>query len=119
MDDYLCDYPKTLLVVSHDADFLDSVCTDVVHLEERKLVQYKGGYSEFRKGHAARVREREKEVKKQQEEKKAGKKVHQEEAGRPRLVGGVCRRRGDWWGVAWVARVSGRVMSCHGMSCRV
>ena len=27
---------RTLLVVSHDADFLDSVCTDVVHLEEGK-----------------------------------------------------------------------------------
>merc|ERR1719155_129519 len=42
LDDYLCSYSKTLLVVSHDADFLDSVCTDVVHLEESKLVQYRG-----------------------------------------------------------------------------
>eukprot|EP00434_Breviolum_minutum_P031729 symbB.v1.2.028060.t2/scaffold2934.1/size84817/2 len=79
LDEYLSEYSKTLLVVSHDADFLDSVCTDVVHLEEKKLIQYKGGYTEFRKAHTARVREREKEVKKQQEDKKAGKKVHQDE----------------------------------------
>eukprot|EP00931_Biecheleriopsis_adriatica_P072700 TRINITY_DN47117_c0_g1_i1.p1 TRINITY_DN47117_c0_g1~~TRINITY_DN47117_c0_g1_i1.p1 ORF type:complete len:790 (+),score=219.51 TRINITY_DN47117_c0_g1_i1:33-2402(+) len=79
LDDYLCSYSKTLLVVSHDADFLDSVCTDVVHLEESKLIQYRGGYTEFKRGHAARVREREKEFKKQQEEKKAGKKRHPDE----------------------------------------
>lgn len=78
LEEYLTGYPKTLLVVSHDADFLDSVCTDVVHLEEKKLNQYKGGYTNFRKDHAARVREREKEVKKQQEDKKAGKKVQEE-----------------------------------------
>eukprot|EP00435_Cladocopium_sp_Y103_P046438 s542_g13.t1 len=78
LDEYLNDYPKTLLVVSHDADFLDSVCTDVVHLEEKKLIQYKGGYTEFRRAHTARIREREKEVKKQQEDKKAGKKVQEE-----------------------------------------
>ncbi|CAE7562078.1 ABCF4, partial [Symbiodinium sp. CCMP2456] len=80
LDEYLCEYPKTLLVVSHDADFLDSVCTDVLHLEERKLIPYRGGYTEFKKGHAARVRDREKEFKKQQEDKKAGKKQHPDEA---------------------------------------
>lgn len=76
LDDYLCSYPKTLLVVSHDADFLDSVCTDVVHLEEHRLHQYRGGYTEFKRAHAQRVREREKEFQKQQDDKKAGKKRH-------------------------------------------
>eukprot|EP00933_Yihiella_yeosuensis_P033465 TRINITY_DN27168_c0_g1_i1.p1 TRINITY_DN27168_c0_g1~~TRINITY_DN27168_c0_g1_i1.p1 ORF type:complete len:794 (-),score=230.78 TRINITY_DN27168_c0_g1_i1:113-2473(-) len=79
LDEYLSSYPKTLLVVSHDADFLDSVCTDVVHLEEQKLIQYRGGYAEFKKAHAIRVREREKEVKKQQEDKAKGKKTHPDE----------------------------------------
>ncbi|CAL1126774.1 unnamed protein product [Cladocopium goreaui] len=46
LEEYLTGYPKTLLVVSHDADFLDSVCTDVVHLEEKKLNRYKGGYTD-------------------------------------------------------------------------
>jgi len=80
LDEYLCSYPKTMFVVTHDADFLDSACTDVVHLEDRQLHQYRGGYTEFKKGHALRVREKEKEYKKQQEEKKSGKKVkHPEE----------------------------------------
>eukprot|EP00927_Polykrikos_kofoidii_P029465 TRINITY_DN25480_c0_g1_i1.p1 TRINITY_DN25480_c0_g1~~TRINITY_DN25480_c0_g1_i1.p1 ORF type:complete len:861 (+),score=215.97 TRINITY_DN25480_c0_g1_i1:146-2584(+) len=79
LDDYLNKYPKTLFVVSHDADFLDSVCTDVVHLEEQKLNQYRGGYTQFKKAHAQRVKEREKEVQKQQEEKKKGKKVTEDD----------------------------------------
>ena len=32
LGEYLATYPNTLLVVSHDADFLDSVCSHVVHL---------------------------------------------------------------------------------------
>jgi ATP-binding cassette subfamily F protein 1 len=79
LDDYLSSYPKTLLVVSHDADFLDSACTDIVHLENRKLEQYKGGYTEFRRAHAQRVKDREKEFKKQQEDKNKGKKRHPDE----------------------------------------
>jgi len=31
----------TLLVVSHDADFLDSVCTDIIHLDDAKLNTYR------------------------------------------------------------------------------
>lgn len=76
LDEYLNEYKKTVLVVSHDADFLDSACTDIVHVEERKLHQYRGGYTEFRKAHAHRLREREKQFQKQQEDKKAGKKLH-------------------------------------------
>jgi elongation factor 3 len=32
----------TSLIVSHDSDFLDAVCTDIYHYEQRKLVCYKG-----------------------------------------------------------------------------
>mmetsp|Transcript_34465 Transcript_34465/g.78637 ORF Transcript_34465/g.78637 Transcript_34465/m.78637 type:complete len:780 (+) Transcript_34465:58-2397(+) len=83
LDDYLSTFPKTLFVVSHDADFLDSVCTDVVHLENRGLVQYKGGYTEFKKAHAQRKRHLEKEYKKQQEQLKSGKKKVEEEVEKP------------------------------------
>lgn len=39
--------PKTLIVVSHDADFLDSICSHIVHIENFKLNYYKGGFSQF------------------------------------------------------------------------
>ena len=35
------------MIVSHDTGFLDAVCTDVIHYEDRKLVRYRGNLSEF------------------------------------------------------------------------
>ena len=32
---------KTLLIVSHDQDFLNSVCEEIVHIEDKKLCYYK------------------------------------------------------------------------------
>ncbi|CCW63053.1 unnamed protein product [Phytomonas sp. EM1] len=39
--------PKILVVVSHDAGFLDEVCTHMVHVESHKLNYYKGGFHSF------------------------------------------------------------------------
>ncbi|KPI87821.1 ATP-binding cassette protein subfamily F member 3 putative (ABCF2) [Leptomonas seymouri] len=39
--------PKTLIVVSHDAGFLDEVCTHMVHVESYLLNYYRGSYSDF------------------------------------------------------------------------
>lgn len=39
--------PKTLIVVSHDAGFLDEVCTHMVHVENYLLNYYRGSYSDF------------------------------------------------------------------------
>ena len=43
LDDYLQKWKKTLLIVSHDQDFLNSVCQDVIHLEDKKLIYYRYG----------------------------------------------------------------------------
>eukprot|EP00903_Cladosiphon_okamuranus_P006151 g6052.t1 len=49
LDDYLASkWKTTLLVVSHDQDFLDSVCTDIVHLHEMSLKYYGHGVDRFR-----------------------------------------------------------------------
>ena len=34
LDNYLQNWKKTLLVVSHDQSFLDNVCTDIIHLDQ-------------------------------------------------------------------------------------
>lgn len=48
LDHYLSEeYPHTIIVISHDADFLDSVCTDIIWVHNKKLNAYKGGYTEF------------------------------------------------------------------------
>lgn len=44
---YLQTWKKTLLIVSHDQGFLDSVCTDIIDLQDQKLYYYKGNYSKL------------------------------------------------------------------------
>ena len=55
VEEWLKRYPGTLLVVSHDRDFLDGVVTTIVHIDQRKLRRYSGNYSEFEVQRAAAV----------------------------------------------------------------
>lgn len=48
LQEVLADYPGTVLLVSHDRDFLDRVVTSVVHAEgDGRWVEYAGGYSDM------------------------------------------------------------------------
>jgi ATP-binding cassette subfamily F protein 3 len=47
VEDWLKRYTGTLLVVSHDRDFLDGVVNVILHIEQRKLRRYAGNYSDF------------------------------------------------------------------------
>ena len=49
LQDYLAAYPGTLMVISHDRDFLDAVATHTLHLARRTATLYTGGYSAFEK----------------------------------------------------------------------
>lgn len=45
LEDYLArEWKNTLLIVSHDQDFLSTVVTDIIHLEDKKLAYYKGAW---------------------------------------------------------------------------
>jgi ATP-binding cassette subfamily F protein 3 len=55
LEDWLKRYPGTLLVISHDRDFLDEVVNVVVHVDERKLKRYSGNYSAFERQRAAQL----------------------------------------------------------------
>lgn len=48
LNDYLQGWRNTLLVVSHDQDFLDSVVTHIIHLDHKKLKYYEGGFEKFK-----------------------------------------------------------------------
>ena len=43
LEEYLVRWPKTLIVVSHAREFLNVVCTDIIHLHSQKLISYKVG----------------------------------------------------------------------------
>ncbi|OMH81583.1 putative ABC transporter ATP-binding protein [Zancudomyces culisetae] len=47
LERYLRTWPNTLLVVSHDRDFLDEVATDIIHQHSERLDQYRGNFSSF------------------------------------------------------------------------
>ncbi|KCV67512.1 hypothetical protein H696_06031 [Fonticula alba] len=47
LESYLQNWRNTLVVVSHDRDFLTSVCSDILHIWQQKLFHYRGDYSNF------------------------------------------------------------------------
>jgi len=47
VEDWLKRYTGTLLVVSHDRDFLDGVVNVILHIDQKKLRRYAGNYSDF------------------------------------------------------------------------
>lgn len=46
LEEYLCRWKKTLVVVSHDRDFLNSVCNNIIHLHDMKLDLYRGNFDD-------------------------------------------------------------------------
>src|SRR5450830_1187343 len=55
LEDWLKKYPGTLIIISHDRDFLDEICNVIVHIDERKLKRYSGNYSGFERQRAAQM----------------------------------------------------------------
>jgi len=55
LEEWLRRYPGTLMVVSHDRDFLDGVVKSIVHIDQRKLRRYTGDYTSFERQRAQAV----------------------------------------------------------------
>jgi ATP-binding cassette subfamily F protein 3 len=55
LEDWLARYPGTLLLITHDRDFLDSVVTAIVHVDALKLKAYAGNYSQFERERAEQL----------------------------------------------------------------
>ncbi|XP_019849794.1 PREDICTED: ATP-binding cassette sub-family F member 1-like [Amphimedon queenslandica] len=70
LDNYLQCWKKTLLIVSHDQNFLNDVCTDVIHLDQLKLYYYRGNYNDFKKMYKQKLSQQEKAYDKQQQDLK-------------------------------------------------
>lgn len=66
LDDYLQKWKKTVLIVSHDQDFLNSVCDEIIHLQEKKLYYYKGNYDSFKEQETIVKKQRQKEWERQE-----------------------------------------------------
>ncbi|ASG66642.1 ABC transporter ATP-binding protein [Idiomarina piscisalsi] len=66
LEGWLKQYEGTLILISHDRDFLDSVTTDIVHIEHKKLNTYKGNYSQFERQRAEHLAQQQSEFEKAQ-----------------------------------------------------
>ncbi|MGB5590615.1 MAG: ATP-binding cassette domain-containing protein [Gammaproteobacteria bacterium] len=68
LEEWLRAYQGTLLLIAHDRDFLDGVCTHIAQLEDFRLELYNGNYSAFERLRSERLATRAAEYAKQQRE---------------------------------------------------
>ena len=69
LEDWLRRYPGTLLVISHDREFLDNVTTHTLHLHEGRAKLYAGGYTDFERQRAEHLRQQQIAHEKEQAER--------------------------------------------------
>jgi ATP-binding cassette subfamily F protein 3 len=69
MEQWLLRYPGTLLVISHDREFLDNVTTHTLHLHEGKAKLYTGDYTAFERQRAEQLRQQQIAFEKEQVER--------------------------------------------------
>uniref|UniRef100_A0A803LN97 ABC transporter domain-containing protein n=1 Tax=Chenopodium quinoa TaxID=63459 RepID=A0A803LN97_CHEQI len=75
LEEYLCRWKKTLIVVSHDRDFLNTVCNEVIHLHDMKLHLYRGNFDDFESGYEQRRKEMNKKYEVYEKQLKAAKRA--------------------------------------------
>ncbi|MFQ1062204.1 ABC-F family ATP-binding cassette domain-containing protein [Bordetella trematum] len=57
LEKWLAAYPGTVLLISHDTEFLDAVARSILHFDHGKLIRYRGGYQDFLTQRAERLRQ--------------------------------------------------------------
>jgi len=70
LEHYLSEYEQTVLVVSHDRHFLDSVCTHTVDIDFGRVQQFAGNYSFWYESSQLALRQQQQQNKKAEEKKK-------------------------------------------------
>ncbi|BAL26707.1 ATP-binding cassette domain-containing protein [Azoarcus sp. KH32C] len=68
LEQWLRDYRGTLILISHDREFLDACVTHIAHIEQQRLTLYTGGYSDFERQRAERLAQQQSMFEKQQRE---------------------------------------------------
>ena len=68
LEEWLKKYPGTLLLISHDRDFLDSVMTHIAYIEHQTMTLYSGNYSQFERIRAEQLAQQQVLYERQQQE---------------------------------------------------
>jgi len=69
LEQWLLRYPGTLLLISHDREFLDGVCTHTLHLHEGKAKLYTGDYTSFERQRSEQLHQQQAAHEKEQAER--------------------------------------------------
>ncbi|WGL15495.1 ATP-binding cassette domain-containing protein [Microbulbifer bruguierae] len=69
LEQWLQRFPGTLLIISHDRDFLDAVVDGIISFEQQELVLYSGNYTAFERTRAERLAQQQVQYEKQQAER--------------------------------------------------
>nr|KAF6477030.1 ATP binding cassette subfamily F member 3 [Molossus molossus] len=67
LENYLQTWPSTILVVSHDRNFLNAIATDIIHLHSQRLDGYRGDFETFIKTKQERLLNQQREYEAQQQ----------------------------------------------------
>ncbi|WP_445373765.1 ABC transporter ATP-binding protein [Photorhabdus tasmaniensis] len=67
LEKWLKNYPGTLILISHDRDFLDPIADKILHIEHQSLFEYSGNYSSFERQRATKLAQQQALYKSQQE----------------------------------------------------
>src|SRR5215468_8519976 len=70
LEDHLANYPRTVIVISHDRDLLETSVDQILHLDRGRLTLYRGSYSSFEEQRAMREMLDAKQAKRQEAERK-------------------------------------------------
>lgn len=69
LETYLKNWSNTLIVVSHDRNFLNEVCNEMIHFNDQKLTYYKGDFDTFEKSRKERLMSQQKTFEAQKRQK--------------------------------------------------
>jgi len=70
LEDHLANYPRTVIVISHDRDLLDTSVDQILHLDRGKLTLYRGSYTSYEEQRATKEMLNAKHAKRQDAERK-------------------------------------------------
>ena len=70
LENFVSRYPYTVIVISHDRDVLNNAVNSIVHLDQKKLVFYRGDYDQFERQRAEKLELLQKSIVKQEAAKK-------------------------------------------------
>ncbi|MCG3758099.1 ABC transporter ATP-binding protein [Vibrio cincinnatiensis] len=68
LERWLQSYPGTLVLISHDRDFLDPIINRIIHIENQQLNEYTGNYSSFEVQRAQKMMQQQAQFQKQQKQ---------------------------------------------------